>query len=348
MTRRPGRRATLADVAALSGMSKAAVSLVLNNRPGTRLSAEAAERIRAAAAELDYRPNPAAQVLRSGRNRTIGFISDEVTITRYASNMIVGALAAARDKDHVVLMAETEGDPHALNEAVGAMLDRRVDGIAIALMGARMVDVSPTTAPTPLVIINGLTTDDHPSVLPDEHAAGITVARAVLEAGHRRIGIVGELDPAVMSDLRRTATIGLRFAAINATLARAGVSPARAPMVHWTPQNAFEATMQLLTAHPNLTALIAANDNVAFGIYQALTHLRRDIPGDVSVISFDDEDVASYHRPGLTTARLPYDEMGRLGIDMLLGTSEPDHALVPMPLIRRASVRTISERRSTP
>lgn len=342
MGKKPRARATLSDVAKLSGMSTAAASLILNNRPGSRLSAEAVERVRAAAAELDYRPNPAAQSLRSGKTRTLGLISDQVTITRYASSMIVGALATAKANGHTVLMAETGGAPGAIGEAVSTMLDRRVDGIAVSLMAARMIDLPHAAAGTPLVVINGTTSDDRPSVLPDEHDAGRAVAQELLDAGHRRIGLLGELDEALTSDPRVTVTIGVRFQAINDTLAAAGVEPARGPIPHWTPANAYEATRRLLTAHPDLTALITANDNVAFGVYQALTEMRLDIPGDVSVISFDDEEVASYHRPGLTTARLPYEEMACLGVDMLLGVRPPGHHLVPMPLIRRGSVRVLA------
>lgn len=341
MARKAGSRATLADVAALSGMSKSAVSMILNDRPGSRLSAEAAERVRAAAAELDYRPNPAAQTLRSGKTRAIGFISDEVTITRYASNMIVGALAVANAHDHTVLIAETSRRPGAMEEAITTMLDRRVDGIALGIMAARMVDLPDITANTPLVVINGLTSDDHPSVLPDEQAAGRAVASAVVEAGHRRVGILGEIPADRTADLRATATIGVRFRGIDDTLAEAGIRPERAPIEHWTPEHGYEAAHRLLSAHPDLTALIAANDNVAFGVYQALTERRLVIPDDVSVVSFDDEEVAAYHRPGLTTARLPYEEMARAGIEMLLGARDQGHLLVPMPLIRRDSLRTL-------
>lgn len=341
MAKSRGGRATLADVAALSGMSKSAVSLILNDRPGSRLSAETAERVRAAAAELDYRPNPAAQSLRSGKTRALGFISDQVTITRYASRMIEGALAAADAADHTVLMAETGGKTGALGDAIATMLDRRVDGIAVALMAARMIDVPEMAARTPLVIINGTTSEGHPGVLPAERVAGATVARALLDAGHRRIGVLGEIDPVNAADPRSTVSIGVRFAAIHATLAAAGVEPARAPFEPWTPTNAYTATRRLLAERPDLTALIAANDNVAFGAYQALTELGLSIPGDVSVISFDDEEVASYHRPGLTTARLPYAEMAAIGIEMLLEIRPPAHQVVPMPLIWRESVRRI-------
>lgn len=96
------RRPTLADVADRAGLSKTAVSLVLNNRPNSRLSADAEKRVRDAARDLNYRPNPAARSLRLRKTRTVGFISDDVTVTRYASAMIRGLLDVAEDHDHSV------------------------------------------------------------------------------------------------------------------------------------------------------------------------------------------------------------------------------------------------------
>ena len=122
-------------------------------------------------------------------------------------------------------------------------------------------------------------------------------------------------------------------------------------MSAWAPEHGYAATLRLMAEHPDLTALIAANDNVAFGIYQALTELRRAIPGDVSVISFDDELLATYLRPQVTTLRLPYLEMGEIGAARLLDLIEAPvrHAsesgslkiLGPMPLIERGSVATL-------
>ncbi len=342
MSKKRGSRVTLADVAALAGLSQSAVSLILNDRPGTRLSADAAERVRAAAAELGYRPNPVARSLRLGKTLAIGMISDHVIITRYASSMIVGAMAAAKEHGHVVLMAETGGEPEALAEAV-TMLDRRVDGVLIALLGARMIDVPEMASGTPVVVVNGRTSAGHPSILPDEREAGFAVAQAVLDAGHRSIALLGERDEA--RDERVSVTIGSRFAAINQTLAAAGVEPARAPLSRWTPATGYEATRRLMTERPDITAVIAANDNIAFGVYEALSELHLEIPGDVSVISFDDDEVASYHRPGLTTARLPYQEMARIGVEMVLGARAPEDTLVPMPLIRRGSLGVLAGNR---
>ena len=129
------KRATLADVARLAGLSTTTVSMVLNNRPNTRLSADTAARVRAAAAELNYRPNPAARGLRLGKTRTVGFISDEVTVTRYASAMIRGLLEEAERLDHTVLIAESGSRAEKIANALEVMLDRQTDGIVFGLMG---------------------------------------------------------------------------------------------------------------------------------------------------------------------------------------------------------------------
>ncbi|MFT4042649.1 MAG: LacI family DNA-binding transcriptional regulator [Gordonia sp. (in: high G+C Gram-positive bacteria)] len=339
MGKRVVGRPTLADVAERAGMSKAAVSMVLNDRPDTRLSADAARRIRLAAQELGYRPNPVAQSLRSGRTRTIGFISDEVTITRYASGMIRGVLDAARGYEHTVLMAETAGK-HNLADAVREMADRRVDGLLIGLMAARLVDVPEVPQGLPLVLVNGMSSQGYPSVLPDERSAGDAVARYLLGRGHRAIGIIGDL-PEIAADLRRSATIAERFAGITEALDDAGVVPIRLTLAQWGPEIGYRSTHHLLDIHPHLTAIIAGNDSVAFGIYQALAERHLQVARDVSVISFDDDEFAVFLRPGLTTARLPYAEMATYGVDMLLGRREAGQARLPMPLIERDSVRDL-------
>ena len=336
---RSGRRPTLSDVAELSGMSKSAVSMILNDRPGSRLSAEAAERVRAAAAELGYRPNPAAQSLRLGRTGTIGFISDQVTITRYASGMIRGVLDAAKSRGRTILMTETGGSDD-LGEAVQEMTDRRVDGLMIGLMAARVIDVPKIRGDIPVVIVNGRSDAGHPNVLPDERAAGALVAEHLLARGHRRIGVIGTI-PHVAADPRRSTTIAERFAGIDDALSRVDADVVRVQVAEWTPDVGYTDLHRLLDAHPDRTAIITGNDNIAFGVYQAMAERDLRVGRDVSVISFDDEELASFQRPGLTTARLPYEEMARHGIEMLVGERDLAHDRIPMPLIVRDSVRDL-------
>ena len=215
------KRATLADVAQLAGLSTTTVSMVLNDRPNTRLSKDAADRVRSAAAKLNYRPNPAARGLRLGKTRTVGFISDEVTITRYASAMIRGLLEEAEARDHTVLISESGRRADRIASALDLMLDRQADGIVFGLMGAKQIDV-PVLPDLPVVIANATSTPGHPCVLPDEYRAGYEAAKYLLDRGHRRIGFIGRsealLDPAI------SATIGSRYAGLDAAMAEAGLS----------------------------------------------------------------------------------------------------------------------------
>src|SRR5438094_10049508 len=126
------RRVTLADVAQRAGLSTTAASRVLNGREGTRLSDDARKRVLAAAKELGYRPNPAARSLRLNKTATIALISDTVVTTRFAGAMIRGALNAARERDHVVLITETQGDPDIERDAIAAMLHRQGGGVIYA------------------------------------------------------------------------------------------------------------------------------------------------------------------------------------------------------------------------
>lgn len=331
-------RATLADVARQAGVSKTAASLILNNREGSRLSEAATRRVREAAGQLGYKPNPHARSLRIGKTRSVGFISDEVTITRFASAMITGVLAAARELDHTVLIAETGGHGRDdVEQALEAMLDRRVDGIVIGLMAARLIELPDLPAALPVVVVNGSTESNLPNVYPDEDTAGRRMANLLIDAGHREIGLIGEM-PRKGSDPRRSTMIPVRFQGIDGAFRAAGIAPVRARMADWTPDEGYSHARRMLTEHPGLTGLIAGNDAVAFGIYQALAEMGLRVPDDISVVSFDDEELASYLRPELTTARLPYDVMGRRGLEMVLGQREPTHDLVEMPIKLRGSV----------
>ena len=340
------KRVTLADVAERAGLSPTAVSLVLNNRPGSRLSAEAADRIRTAATELGYRPNPAARSLRLGTTRTVGFLSDDVAVTRYASAMIRGALDVAEASDHTVLIAEAGSDTKRVRRALDAMLDRQPDGLIFALMGAKQI-----TLPTkqlgrlPVVVLNGYVPGPHTCVLPAEFDAGRAVAHHLAELGHRRIALIGD-HPDLRTDLRLSATIGHRFAGVEAGLADHGLALThRVLRRYWEPRDGFEATRELLASGLDVTAVIAANDRVAFGVYQAAQEAGLRIPQDLSIASFDDEVIASYLRPPLTSARLPYEEMGRRAMQLVLAPERPQgEILVPMPLQVRGSAARVAGR----
>jgi len=333
------KRVTLADVAKASGMSKAAVSLILNNKEGARLSAEAKERVREVANELGYRPNAAAQSLRSGKTRTLGFISDQVTVTRFASEMITGILRAAEARDHIVLIAETFGKPDQIAEAIAQMTDRDVDGLILGFMDSRQRDLKIPHTGLPTVLVNGI--DDSPctAVLPNEWESGAKAVQRVIESGARSVAVIGELANAE-KDPRTYPSISRRFSSLRGALAETKLEVlGHWVLDDWNPTDGYEATTQLLAEGHSPDAIICANDRVAMGVFQALAEQGLTPGKDLSVLSFDDEIIASYLRPQLSSIRLPYEEMGSLAVELLLdGNLKPGEHQIDMPLIERDSM----------
>ena len=333
------RHTTLADVARLAGVSKTAASLALNAAPGSRLAAETVTRVREAAQTLGYRPNPAARSLRLGTARTVGVISDEVIVTRYASAMVTGALDVAHETDHTLLVSEANGDPVRMAEAIEATLDRHAEGLLFAVMAAKLVELPPLPEHLRVVLVNGAGSRGEPAVLPAEYEAGFGIAAELLQAGHRDIAIVGH-PPDDRLRAVHTVTVGTRLNGIRAAFQQAAVEPAlRLDATEWEPDVGYELTRQVLAGDRRVTALLCLNDRLAFGAYQALQEAGVSIPRDMSVASFDDDEIAHYLRPGLTTAGIPYREMGRRAMTMLLDGEVPEAPVqLPMPIHRRGSV----------
>ncbi len=331
-------RATLADVARLAGLSKTAASMVLNGREGTRLSAEAHRRVFAAAAELGYRPNVAARSLRTQKTSTLAFISDIVATTRFAGDMIRGALDAAREHDHVLLIAETQGDESFEQHAIEAMLDRQVDGVIYAAMATRELPIPAALLHQPTVLLNGAS-DGRACVMPDDEQAGHSVATALLDAGHHeRIGLIGR-NRLKESDAEVSLAARARLRGIEAALSAADTELCSGVTCQdWLPEHGYAAMRALLRKRIRPTAVICMNDRLAFGAYQALAEAGLHIPRDMSVVSFDDDVIAAWLRPGLSTAALPHEQMGRQAVELLLAGAFVDSCLEPMPLRRRGSI----------
>lgn len=339
------RRPTLADVAARVGMSKAAVSLALNNRPGSRLSQEAVARIHEAARELNYRPNPTARSLRLGRTGTVGFISFEVTVTRFASAMIGGLLDRADEDERGVMISETGGHPKQLARALDFMVDRQVDALIFGSLAARQIDLPPLPATIPTVSVNCRSDAVTRSVFPAEEEAGYAVTRQLLDAGHGgSLAIVGNHLDAQWGP-ESSVMIPRRFRGIRRALDEAGSTPVGVAVLNeWEPSDGYRGTRELLAAGVPFTGLICLNDRIAFGAQQALQEHGLSVPSDVSLVSFDDDEVAAYFRPPLTTARLPYYEMGRLAMQLALAPDDGSREhRVPMPIQVRESVRRLQQ-----
>ncbi|MBS3848504.1 LacI family DNA-binding transcriptional regulator [Devosia sp. BSSL-BM10] len=333
------KRVTLADVAKLAGLSTSAASMIMTGRPDTRLSADAHAKVHAAAASLGYRPNVAARALRTDKSRSIALISDYVATTRFASGLIRGALAAAEAAKHVMLVLETAGEPAREIEAVEAALDRQVDGVIFAAMRAREVFVPDVSINVPIVMLNGTSARFPTAVLPDEYEGGRSAVRLLLGTGITDDIVLLGHNPDEEEGLFRSASIARRIAGVRDEMAAAGVAFAHELSCwNWEPAHGFDLVHALLKQH-RPKAILCLNDRLAFGAYQALGEAGLSIPGDVSLVSFDNDELASYLRPGLTTIALPHEAMGRRAVEMLLDRNSGGEALIPMPSVIRGSLR---------
>lgn len=344
-----GKRVTLADVAAAAGVSTSTASLVMTGRGSElRISASVQERVRTTADRLGYRPNAVSVGLRTGTSRTLGFISDSVATSQVAGNMILGAIEAAKEHGYMLFISETEASSAAERDLIHAMSDRQIDGLILATMFTRRHSVPRAAVNVPVVLLNSVqpspaTVD---SVLPDEVEAGRAAAQMLLDHGHRKIHLLGA-GPR-LSDVPKDSIAGReRLQGIHAALRAVGVTPAsHTALADWTPPLGRAATQALLERDPSPGAVICFNDRIAFAAYQVLSEAGLRIPDDVSVVSFDDSDIAGWMRPGLTTFALPHEAMGRKAVELLIARigrgkdqpSTPGVHRIPMPLQVRQSV----------
>ncbi|HWI31989.1 MAG TPA: LacI family DNA-binding transcriptional regulator [Microbacterium sp.] len=338
------KRATLADVARRAGLSTAAASLILNDRPDTRLSPDARERVLKAAAELGYRPNVAARGLRTSITNTIGFISDDVSVTRFASGLIRGALRAAEGVDHVLLVIETGDDRVRESRAVDAVLDRQVDGIIFAAMRAREIEIPPVPPGTRTVLLNATSATARASVLPAEFDGGRTAIETLVRMGHRSgIVMVGQ-DANRTGDTLKSRSVEARVSGIFAEMNARGLAfDAELAVADWNSDSAYGVLRQYLSTGRTPRCVLVLNDPMAFGVYRALAEFDLTIPGDVSVLSFDNDELGDYLRPRLTTVGLPFEAMGEAAVELLLSGTDEDR-LVPMPVVFRDSLAGPSAR----
>lgn len=331
------RRVTLADVAAAAGVSVGAAGFVLSGRDDMRISTATQERVRQAARELNYRPNRAAQALRTGKTGTIAFVSDTIGSTSFGGAAIRGALEVARERHKTLFLAETLGDPAIEQDLLENLRTRDVDGFVYAAMVTREAVVPPIMGDAPTVLMNMVVPDSETTAyIPDDHRGGYDAARTLLEVGHRQLAILGDFAPSV----ERPLALDARLGGIRDALTEAGVEvPEPMLLAGPEPEHGRAAMTEYLREHPAPEALLAMNDRLAFGALQALGD--RVSPGrDFSVVSFDNSELAQWLIPPLATLQLPYYEMGRRAmISLLDGDLTSGQVSLPMVLARRDSLR---------
>jgi LacI family transcriptional regulator len=338
-------RVTLRDVAARAGVSVTTASFVLSGRHDMRISAATEERVFQAARMLDYRRRLVPRSALPVGGPVIGLVSDVVATESFAGEMLRGSIAAAAERGHVILMADSEGVDDLEASAIRALLARGVDRFVYATMGTIIYSAPEPLRERRLVLMNNVDpTLPVPAVIPDDHEAGRAAAAALLEYGHTTgIWVVGEV-------LAHAVAAGRRMAGIEAVLRKSGLRLAGHVRCGWWPHETREALGALLATDRwdgvrRPTAVIAMNDRAAMGVYQAVTAAGLRIPDDLSVISFDNSDLARWLHPALSSMDLPYFDLGRQAVELLLDDGAPARVhKLPMLLRARDSVAAPSAR----
>ena len=322
---------TSRDVAVLAGVSQKTVSRVFNDEP--YVSSALRTRVLDAADRLRYRPNTAARALASGRSRSIGVISLGTELYG-PSRVLVGLERASRDLGYSLRVAYTrESDSESTQEAAHSLLAQGVDGIIIV----EPIDesVPPVRLSVPMVAFgsaNGFSAPVSLSVGVGYRELAQTVTEHLLDLGHLTVHhLAGPLRWFAARDRRD----GWR-----AALKAAGRQEPDIIQGDWSARSGFEAGHRI-SALGDVTAVFAANDEMAIGFMRALVEAGRRVPDDVSVVGFDDISVSAYTTPPLTTVRPPLDAVAHTAIEHLVEAIEGSASagVAPFPRSVELTVR---------
>jgi LacI family transcriptional regulator len=329
----------MSDVAAEAGVSTTTVSLVLSGKAGSSIPEATQDRVFAASRALGYRANTIARDLRAQSNDTIGLISDTIASTPYASAMIHGADRMAAAAGMTLMIINTERDPDVEARAIDTLLARQVNAVIYATMWHQVVELPAELKEVHAVILDSRSEDATDSwVVPDEELGGHTATRHLIDRGHRRIGYLREMNP-YPADRER-------FEGYQHALAEAGIEfdPGLVAIDENDPFGGTRAAERLLALDKPPTAIQCYTDRMAMGAYRAIRRAGLTIPDDISVIGFDNQDqIAPWLDPPLTTVQLPHEEMGRWAVEHLTGVLSgdiegPRQRRMECPLVVRDSV----------
>ena len=351
LSRRP-KMAGLRDVAAQAGIGIATASAVLNgSRSNTRVSQATRERVLAVAKDLGYHPNALARGLTGRPTKTLGvlFCLERASVAvsnPYAFTVFQGLIAEAADAGYdVTLFTEPW---HDAERSGGILRSGRTDGVMlIALTTDSDILASLAETGLPAVVVSSSGGQNIPSVDVDNPVGGRLATEHLLSLGHHRIAHLS-------GDGNLISAVDRREAFITA-LSQAGL-PVRADYVlpgSYEAESGYERTRRLLALPLPPTAIFAANDTLALAAISAARDCGVEVPGQLSVIGFDDLPMLSLEAWGLTTIRQPLTEIGRMGSFMLItlieqGTVQPERRLFAPELVVRNSTAPLRQQMPRP
>ena len=327
-TAKSSKRATMTDIATKAGVSQSTVSLVLNAMTGTKLSKDTRQRVLRIAQELGYQlpegrksqsagPSPLPTAPPKDARRLILYLVDEISTSPHPVVSVDGAKDEAWSQGTLVAVFATRSNADMESAVLAAMLTHPLlAGVVYSTIFTRQTVPPAALSAVPTVLLNCYVPEGSEphfsSIVPSEVVGGTTATEYLIHAGHKRIGFInGEpwMDAAkdrLKGYRRALASADIPF---DGSLVREG---------NWQGTSGYECTLSLMQNVRPPSAIFCANDLMAVGCLEALQALGLKVPADVSVVGYDDQEIARHTHPPLTTLLLPNYEMGRLAIELLL------------------------------
>jgi DNA-binding LacI/PurR family transcriptional regulator len=324
MSKTERRRPTMVDVARLAGLSHQTVSRVFNDLPGVRPDTRA--RVLRAAKKLEYRRNIFARALVTSRTRMLGVVAFGTSWYGPAGTLH-GIQRAAREAKYFVTVVNLENITNGtVKEALDVLDEYSPDGIIVITLKRSVSEALREMAigvPT-VAVESGEGTPDVPVVCVDQEEGARLATEHLLKLGHRTVHHLAGPTTWLEADGRA--------AGWRACLEEAGAPIPPVVRGNWTSQSGYEAGIKLLK-QPDVTAVFAANDQMALGLLMACREAGVGVPEDISVVGFDCMPESGFFAPPLTTVLQDFQEVGHTSIRLLLGMIEREEVPVPRSVV---------------
>lgn len=336
--RRSSKGATIHDVASLAGVSLMTVSRVLNRE--TNVKAETRELVIAAMRELNYTPSSAARTLAGSELYRIGLLYDNPSMG-YLSEFLLGALDES-SRTGAQVMVEKCAEIELAGAALGKLFKAGIDGVILPpplCESQQVLDEVRKAKAVAVAVAPGHSSNELATIRINNEAAAKELTEHLLSLGHRRFGFIKGHPNQTVSDQRLN---GFLLALKEAGIDKRKV---RIEQGYFTYRSGLDAAEKILAKEPFPTAIFAANDDMAAAAVALAHRIGLDVPGDISIVGFDDTAMAAAIWPALTTIHQPVAAMARAAVDLLpqeirrqrSGTGKPHQLMHPHTLIIRES-----------
>jgi DNA-binding LacI/PurR family transcriptional regulator len=328
------RAPNIHDVAALAGVSYQTVSRVLNSHP--RVLPETRQRVLDAIETIGYRPNQAARALVTNRSRTIGIIMSQTSNYGPATSLTAIEQAAKEAGYRLSITTLTSSESSSIKSALDYLLSQSVEALVVIAPQVRVLEaIKDQSVTVPLVTLQSTNVDVHSSSI-DQVAGARLATKHLIDLGHTEILHISGPQDWIEAEARMQGYLD----ELNDADLRT-----RAPILgDWTAHFGYYAGLELLRFR-DFSAVFAGNDQMALGFMHACRDSGLDVPGDVSVVGFDDIPEAAHFHPPLTTIRQNFAEAGRRAVGLLLaelqGAGGLDGEPVQPDLIVRGSTARV-------